>query len=139
MCRWVSPALSNPTHLRFLRPDAFSASGRNRFNRQVAIGVDADFCGDFQGPARDAFCVHVGVGQGAGSSQREIAAGTDGRDGPTDAAGAILDSQMPLDIASAKQAFLRHDVWNYLDQSGGLFRPGASGTNLADLVVIIAG
>ena len=68
-----------------------------------------------------------------------LAAGTDGRDGPTDAAGAILDSQMPLDIASAKQALLRHDVWNYLDQSGGLFRPGASGTNLADLVVIIAG
>lgn len=68
-----------------------------------------------------------------------LAAGTDGRDGPTDAAGAILDSQMPLDIASAKLALLRHDVWNYLDQSGGLFRPGASGTNLADLVVIIAG
>ena len=68
-----------------------------------------------------------------------LAAGTDGRDGPTDAAGAMLDSQMPLDIASAKQALQRHDVWNYLDRSGGLFRPGASGTNLADLVVIIAG
>jgi hydroxypyruvate reductase len=68
-----------------------------------------------------------------------LAAGTDGRDGPTDAAGAMLDNQMPLDIASAKQALQRHDVWNYLNQSGGLFRPGASGTNLADLVVIIAG
>ena len=68
-----------------------------------------------------------------------LAAGTDGRDGPTDAAGAMLDNQMPLDIASAKQALQRHDVWNYLNQSGGVFRPGASGTNLADLVVIIAG
>lgn len=68
-----------------------------------------------------------------------LAAGTDGRDGPTDAAGAILDSQMELDISAAQKALLRHDVWNLLNQCGGLFRPGSSGTNLADLVVIMAG
>lgn len=68
-----------------------------------------------------------------------LAAGTDGRDGPTDAAGAILDSQMELDILAAQTALLRHDVWNLLNRCGGLFRPGSSGTNLADLVVIMAG
>ncbi len=68
-----------------------------------------------------------------------LAAGTDGRDGPTDAAGAILNSQMPLDKVAAEYALGHHDAWTILDQMEGLFRPGASGTNLADLVVILAG
>ncbi|MGB2166599.1 MAG: glycerate kinase type-2 family protein [Candidatus Puniceispirillales bacterium] len=68
-----------------------------------------------------------------------LAAGTDGRDGPMDAAGAILNSQMPLDKVAAEYALRHHDAWTILDQMEGLFRPGASGTNLADLVVILAG
>jgi glycerate-2-kinase len=46
---------------------------------------------------------------------------------------------MPLDKATAEHALKQHDAWTILDQMEGLFRPGASGTNLADLVVIMAG
>jgi len=35
------------------------------------------------------------------------------------------------------RAVRRHDCWTYLNQVGGLFLPGASGTNLADMVVIL--
>jgi glycerate-2-kinase len=66
-----------------------------------------------------------------------LAAGTDGRDGPTNAAGAMLDSSMPLDSDAMERAVRRHDCWTYLNQVGGLFLPGASGTNLADMVVIL--
>ena len=66
-----------------------------------------------------------------------LAAGTDGRDGPTNAAGAMLDSSMPLDSDAMARAVRRHDCWTYLNQVGGLFLPGASGTNLADMVVIL--
>jgi glycerate 2-kinase len=68
-----------------------------------------------------------------------LAAGTDGRDGPTNAAGAILDSTMPLYADAMADALRRHDSWTYLDQTDGLFKPGASGTNIADMVVILAG
>jgi hydroxypyruvate reductase len=68
-----------------------------------------------------------------------LAAGTDGRDGPTNAAGAILDSTMPLYADAMANALRRHDSWTYLDQTDGLFLPGASGTNIADMVVILAG
>lgn len=67
-----------------------------------------------------------------------LAAGTDGRDGPTNAAGAILDSTMPLNPFAMADAVGQHDCWTYLNQIGGLFMPGATGTNLADMVIIIA-
>ena len=67
-----------------------------------------------------------------------LAAGTDGRDGPTDAAGAMIDSTMTLQKDAMADALRRHDCWTYLNQAEGLFRPGASGTNLADMVVIMA-
>ena len=75
----------------------------------------------------------------AGTKAILLAAGTDGRDGPTDAAGAIVDGEtverlraVPLDPAAA---LARHDAYPTLDAVGALFRPGATGTNVMDIVI----
>ena len=66
-----------------------------------------------------------------------LVGGTDGRDGPCDAAGAILTSDDVLDIAKAKAALHAHDCYPYLQQTGQLIMTGGTGTNLGDLAIIL--
>ncbi|NBO93799.1 MAG: DUF4147 domain-containing protein [Planctomycetia bacterium] len=66
-----------------------------------------------------------------------LAAGTDGEDGPTDAAGAIFDANSPL--YGAADALRRHDAYTYFDRIGGLVRTGLTGTNVMDVAVILIG
>ena len=72
-----------------------------------------------------------------------LAAGTDGRDGPTDAAGAIVDGTTWRDIERAGRNPSRdlagHDAYHALDAVGALLRPGHTGTNVMDVVVGICG
>ncbi len=79
-------------------------------------------------------------GSGSGVPQRWaiLAAGTDGRDGPTDAAGGVIASEQPFDQAAASAALLRHASYDYLRAYDQLFKVGSTGTNLADLVLVIA-
>ena len=64
--------------------------------------------------------------------------GTDGRDGPTDAAGAILCSDDPFDGAAAARALAAHDSYSYLDAQGQLLKVPPTGTNLGDIGIFIA-
>ena len=68
-----------------------------------------------------------------------LAAGTDGRDGPTDAAGAIVDGRTWKAIEAAgrdpARDLARHDAYRALDAAGGLLRPGLTGTNVMDVVI----
>lgn len=66
-----------------------------------------------------------------------LVAGTDGRDGPCDAAGAILTSDDALDISKAKAALQAHDCYPYLHETGQLVMTGGTGTNLGDLAIIL--
>ncbi len=70
-----------------------------------------------------------------------LVAGTDGQDGPTDAAGAVVDATTAASISSAgvsvREALLRADSHPALDSAGALFRTGATGTNVADLVLVL--
>ena len=70
-----------------------------------------------------------------------LAAGTDGRDGPTDAAGAIVDASTVARIRRAgidpRAALDDNDSYQALDAAGALLRTGATGTNVADLVVFL--
>lgn len=66
---------------------------------------------------------------------------TDGTDGPTDAAGAVVNertiaraSALGLD---AKLALDRHDSYPLFDRLGDLTRIGATGTNVADITLAI--
>jgi hydroxypyruvate reductase len=68
-----------------------------------------------------------------------LAAGTDGRDGPTDAAGAIVDGRTWRAAAEAGRDPARdlatHDAYRALDAAGSLLRVGLTGTNVMDVVI----
>lgn len=68
-----------------------------------------------------------------------MAAGTDGRDGPTDAAGAIVDGSTWSAITAAGRDpagdLAAHDAYRALDAARALLRPGLTGTNVMDVVI----
>jgi hydroxypyruvate reductase len=68
--------------------------------------------------------------------------GTDGEDGPTDAAGALADATVARTLAADKpaldQALTRCDSLPMLERAGGLVRTGPTGTNVADVRIVLA-
>ena len=68
------------------------------------------------------------------------ALGTDGRDGPTDAAGAIVDGRTAAAIRAAGvdpvRSLSRHDSHRALDAGRALVRTGPTGTNVGDLWMV---
>lgn len=68
--------------------------------------------------------------------------GTDGIDGPTDAAGAVVDSTSLSRAARADlspEAFLeKNDSYAFFDALGDLLRRGPTGTNVGDLQVFLS-
>lgn len=69
-----------------------------------------------------------------------LAAGTDGRDGPTDAAGAYASARLPAVLRAAgadpEQLVRDRDTHAALDRVGALYRTGRTGNNVADLVLV---
>ncbi len=68
-----------------------------------------------------------------------LAAGTDGSDGPTEDAGAVVDGETVLrgerEGMSAAEALSRFDSGSFLELSGDLIETGPTGTNVMDLVI----
>lgn len=68
-----------------------------------------------------------------------LSGGTDGRDGPTDAAGGIVDAQTVPSIGSELEALLdNNDSYEALRRAGALLITGATGTNVADVQVFLS-
>lgn len=70
-----------------------------------------------------------------------LSGGTDGRDGPTDAAGGMVDhgtlARLRAGGHSAADFLARNDAYRGLKLAGDLLFTGATGTNVADLQVLI--
>ncbi len=105
--------------------------------------------------------VHV-TGQGMGGRNQEFAlalapslaeggvpmavasVGTDGVDGPTDAAGAVVDSgtigrARTAGLADPEQYLAHNDAYHYFEALGDLLRTGPTHTNVGDLQVALIG
>lgn len=69
--------------------------------------------------------------------------GSDGTDGPTDAAGGLVDGKTLSRIRSAgfdpKQLLAENDSYHALEVSGDLVMTGPTGTNVNDLMVVLIG
>lgn len=72
-----------------------------------------------------------------------LAAGTDGNDGPTDAAGAVVDGDTARLAAEKgidpRMYFDNFDSYNFFRQAGGHIITGPTMTNVMDLVVLVIG
>jgi hydroxypyruvate reductase len=70
-----------------------------------------------------------------------LSGGTDGRDGPTDAAGAIVDAGTWARITDAgldpAALLANNDSYAALQASGDLLITGATGTNVADIQILM--
>jgi glycerate-2-kinase len=69
--------------------------------------------------------------------------GTDGEDGPTDSAGALADAaiaaELRADMPALARGIARCDSRPLLERAGGLIRTGPTGTNVADVRILLAG
>ncbi len=70
-----------------------------------------------------------------------LAFSTDGRDGPTDAAGAFVDGTTWARLRQAgidpRRALADNNSYTALDAVGALFRTGPTGTNVNDLIILL--
>jgi hydroxypyruvate reductase len=99
-----------------------SLRGQGGRNQQLALAA-LDVLGDCEGIAL-------------------LSAGTDGEDGPTDAAGAIVTQdvvRLARDLRlNSQDALRRNDAYSFFKSAGGLFLTGPTHTNVCDLRVILA-
>lgn len=67
--------------------------------------------------------------------------GTDGTDGPTDAAGALVNKEIvvrSLQLCIDPNYYLdNNDSYNFFNKVGGLIKTGPTGTNVMDILVIL--
>lgn len=67
-----------------------------------------------------------------------VSGGTDGEDGPTDAAGAMIDERIAAKLAGADLAdtLRRNDAYTLFDTADALLKTGPTKTNVCDLRVV---
>ena len=77
----------------------------------------------------------------AGLNAVVLAVDTDGTDGPTDAAGGIVDGKTLEGLKKAgidvEEVLRRHDAYRALERVGALLKTGPTGTNVNSLVIAI--
>ena len=66
-----------------------------------------------------------------------LSAGTDGTDGPTDAAGAIATGETLRRGPDARKYLAENDSYRYFDSLGDLIRTGPTGTNVMDIRLVL--
>lgn len=97
--------------------------GRNQQLVLAALDYLADQCGD------------------SAHGMALLSGGTDGEDGPTDAAGAVLDAAVLAEAAAQQPAasdyLARNDAYHYFQPLGALIRTGPTHTNACDLRVVL--
>jgi len=106
-----------------------SLRGRGGRNQQLVLA------------AMIALQAHPGFLQSDRSRMVLLSGGTDGEDGPTDAAGALLNESVwrSADALGLKPTdyLSRNDAYHFFKQTGGLLITGPTGTNVCDIRVVV--
>ena len=88
-----------------------------------------------KGGRNQQFALAAAVAMKNSSDITLLAAGTDGSDGPTDAAGAIVNSKTY--VAEAEDYLNNNDSYHFFQEYGGLVKTGPTHTNVMDMVVTL--
>jgi glycerate-2-kinase len=71
-----------------------------------------------------------------------MSAGTDGEDGPTDAAGAFINSNIVRQFLASsldlKSTLRRNDAYTFFDELQALIKTGPTHTNVCDLRIVLS-
>lgn len=128
--KWVVHAKALPVN----KPIALLAGG------ETTVTLNGNGCGGRNQEMALAFAI-AAEQQGLIGNWVFLSGGTDGRDGPTDAAGGMVN---PNTIKRMKQAVINptellenNDSYRALTASGDLVMTGATGTNVADLQILL--
>jgi hydroxypyruvate reductase len=96
--------------------------------------------GDGSGGPNQEFALGAAIEQADGDLLDEAvvaAVDTDGIDGASDVAGAIVDGETVEDTVAAKSALDENDAGGYLETRDALIETGPTGTNVNDLRVLV--
>ncbi len=100
-------------------------AGRGGRSQELALGAAVHWARSRRGPNQP----HL------------LAVGTDGTDGPTDAAGAFADpgtvTRGEAAGVSAERCLEENDAYRFFDAEGGLLRTGPTRTNVMDLALVL--
>jgi glycerate-2-kinase len=66
-----------------------------------------------------------------------LSAGTDGTDGPDDAAGAICDGSTARRAPDASAFLADNNAYPYFERLGDLVKTGPTGTNVMDVRIVL--
>lgn len=95
-------------------------------------------CGEGKGGRNQEFALAAAIDIAGLQNTLILSAGTDGTDGPTDAAGAIADGETGNRSAiDAAQALAQNDSYPFFEKLGDLIITGSTGTNVMDLHLIL--
>ena len=127
----ASLAREETTHARPLAPPAlFVAAG------ETTVTVH----GNGKGGRNQELALSAAMSLEGLSDAVIVSLGTDGRDGPTDAAGAMVDGETVTRIRKAglspEERLEKNDSYAALEASGDLIKLGPTGTNVADLYIV---
>lgn len=91
--------------------------------------------GDGTGGPNQEFALSAALELGSGMALAAV--DTDGIDGATDAAGAVVNSETVSDPETARAALADNDAYPYLEGQEAIIETGATGTNVNDLRVLV--
>ena len=119
------------THVSSKRPLAFLAGGETVVHLR----------GTGKGGRNQELALSAALGIEGLCNALVASAGSDGTDGPTDAAGGIVDggtaSEMRLHGADPARALADNDSYHALKSAGSLFFTGPTGTNVNDVALVL--
>ncbi len=148
---WVAPSAYNDSSKKVAKEICSKAvsvlSGNNELKKPAALIFHGEstvnVSGDGKGGRNQELALMAALSIEGQHPISILSMGTDGIDGPTDAAGALVDSQTTLAARKKKlepEKYLKeNDSYHFHEEMGTLLKTGPTGINLMDVQVVLIG